>query len=1000
MGRFLCVHGHFYQPPRENPWSEGIEAQESAHPYHDWNARITAECYAPNAAARLFDGRGRIASIVNNYARMSFNFGPTLLAWLQAEAPAVYGAVLAADRASRERFSGHGGAMAQGYNHVIMPLANRRDKETQIVWGQRDFAQRFGRQAAGMWLPETAVDLESLDLMAAHGVRFTILEPHQARRVRALSPGSQTMPALSLAAHPAAGARGSAGSSGSFGSTGALGAAGSSGSDHAERGAPRGRHWRDVSDGSIDSTRPYLVKLPSGRRIALFFYDGPIARAVAFERLLESGEGFAGRLLAAAPAEGHDRLVHVATDGETYGHHHRYGEMALAYALRQIEEGGAATLTNYGEYLAAHPPVDQVEIVENSSWSCVHGVDRWREDCGCRIGGEAGWNQAWRAPLRQALDELRDEIAPLWEAAAGEIFAAPWQARDDYVTVLLDRSPAAVEAFLESHAAGAVPSGARRVRALALLEMQRHAMLMYTSCGWFFDDLGGLEAVQVLRYAARAAQLADELFGSHAERGLVRRLAWARSNDPRVGSGRDLYEARVLPSRVTAAQVAAHYAVRSLFGDLPNPVRLQGHEVARESHVVRAAAGDLPGAPAIEDRPAALPGVATSVDQPGDGQGAAIRTDGPAGACFAAGRLRIESLATGAAEAFCYAGLRYGGPQVAAGVRPLVTMEAGDRISGWESGDSAGEPIVRMAARDRSAALQEGDLTGALRPGAAAAALDLGVGDRAAIPGLAARTGISDDGCLMTEADFASAVSEIAAAFGEEDLARVVRLLDRHLCGAVHGLAALPDDERRRVVGEMEAAAAADVESVLRAVLRREAPLRRLAESAGVTQSVELRAAVEVVLNADLRQALGDGERDLRQLADLLEGAARRGIRLDPGLGAVLAGTLATLLERLLARPDDLALLGHAAARAVIARTAPFAVDLWQAQNLCHELREAAYAPRRAAAAAAGLGAGAAAGLAGGFAAGPCDAVGAPAAGTRWLDLFERLAEALSIGLP
>ena len=516
MARFVCVHGHFYQPPREDPWSGAIERQESAWPYHDWNARVAAECYGPNAAARILDGDGRVARVVNNYARISFDFGPTLLSWLERAQPAVYGAVLAADRDSRERFSGHGSAMAQAYNHLILPLANRRDKQTQIVWGLRDFEHRFARPAAGMWLPETAVDFESLDLLAAHGVRFTVLEPHQARRMR-----------------------------------------------------PPGGEWQEVPGGQIDGRRPYAVALPSGRRIAVFFYDGPLARAVAFERLLESGDRLADRLAGGAPEDGPDRLLHVATDGETYGHHHRHGEMALAWALHRIESEGSARLTNYAEYLAAHPPGDEVEIVERSSWSCVHGVDRWREDCGCRIGGRPGWDQAWRAPLRQALDELRDELAPLYEEAAGELLASPWEARDGYVAVLLDPSPAGVDAFLERHARGPTPSGGRRQRALALLELQRHAMLMYTSCGWFFDDLAGLEAVQVLRYAGRAAQLAGDLFGGDFERALLRRLAWARSNDPQAGTGRDLYQARVRPSRVgprredppAAADATAHAAV-------------------------------------------------------------------------------------------------------------------------------------------------------------------------------------------------------------------------------------------------------------------------------------------------------------------------------------------------------------------------------------------------------------------------------------------------------
>ncbi|MBV8201850.1 MAG: DUF3536 domain-containing protein [Acidobacteria bacterium] len=529
MGRRLCIHGHFYQPPREDPWSGRIEPQPSAHPYRDWNARINAECYGPNAAARILDGDGRVARIVNNYARMSFDFGPTLLAWLQAEAPEVYAAVIAADRQSRERFSGHGSAMAQGYNHVILPLANRRDKQTQIVWGLRDFEHRFGRPAAGMWLPETAVDRESLELLAAHGVRFTVLEPHQARRVRPLPAAEGEPPGPALAAGAAA------------------------------PGSPESpAEWRDTGGGGIDTSRPYAAMLPAGRRLAVFFYDGPLARAIAFEGLLSSGDRFAERLLAGAPHDGRaEALIHVATDGETYGHHHRHGEMALCYALQRIEDHGWATLTNYAEFLAAHPPVDEVEIVDNTSWSCVHGVDRWREDCGCRIGGHPGWNQAWRAPLRLALDELRDELGPLYEQAAGEIFESPWQARDASIALVLDPSPASADDFLARHARGGVPSGARRARALRLLEMQRHAMLMYTSCGWFFDDLAGLESVQVLRYAGRAAQLADELFGGHCERALLRRLAWARSNDPAAGTGRDLYEARVRPATAPARHAGA-----------------------------------------------------------------------------------------------------------------------------------------------------------------------------------------------------------------------------------------------------------------------------------------------------------------------------------------------------------------------------------------------------------------------------------------------------------
>ncbi len=478
MQRHLCIHGHFYQPPRENPWLEAVEVQESAFPYRDWNERITAECYAPNAASRILDG-GHAERIVNNYAWISFNFGPTLLAWLERQEPEVYRAILEADALSAERFSGHGSALAQAYHHLILPLANRRDKRTQIAWGLADFEHRFGRPAEGMWLPETAVDLETLDLLAEAGVRFTILEPRQARRVR-----------------------------------------------------PTGGEWQEVGEGGLDPARPYAVALPSGRRLAVFFYDGAISRAVAFEGLLNNGEHLAARLLSSLPADsGRDGLIHIATDGETYGHHHRFGEMALSYALHHIESNNWAKLTNYGEYLETHPPQHEVEIAENTSWSCAHGVERWRSDCGCRTGGEPGWTQAWRAPLRQALDWLRDELAVLYERAAGEIFPDPWRARDAYIQVILNR--------------GRLPDGPGRVRALALLEMQRHAMLMYTSCGWFFNDLAGIETVQILCYAGRALQLAEEVFEVALEEGFLRRLEHARSNAPEAGSGRDLYERQV-----------------------------------------------------------------------------------------------------------------------------------------------------------------------------------------------------------------------------------------------------------------------------------------------------------------------------------------------------------------------------------------------------------------------------------------------------------------------
>ncbi|MEW6156723.1 MAG: DUF3536 domain-containing protein [Verrucomicrobiota bacterium] len=514
MEKFICIHGHFYQPPRENPWLEEVELQDSAAPYHDWNERISAECYAPNTAARILDGDGRIERIVNNFSRISFNFGPTLLAWMQHRMPDTHEAIIEADRLSREHFSGHGSALAQAYNHIILPLANERDRHTQIVWGIRDFEFRFGRRPEGLWLAETAADGACLEMLAEHGIRFTILSPFQASRMREL--GS--------------------------------------------------RAWRDVNGGRIDPTRPYLVRFPSGRSLTVFFYDGPVSQAVAFEGLLNSGERFAHRLLSAFSDRRHrDQLVHIATDGESYGHHHAYGEMALAYALQYIERNRLARLTNYGEFLEHHPPTHEVQIHEPSAWSCSHGVRRWKENCGCNSGGHPGWQQHWRDPLRQAFDWLRDALALAYEAGMRQLgFADPWAARNDYIDVILDRHPEFVNQFFAKHLPAPL-AGADRVTCFKLLELQRHAMLMYTSCGWFFDELSGIETVQVIQYAARSLQLADELFAQDFESDFLERLSRARSNIPEHGDGRILFEKFVRPAVVDWAKVVAHYAISSLF---------------------------------------------------------------------------------------------------------------------------------------------------------------------------------------------------------------------------------------------------------------------------------------------------------------------------------------------------------------------------------------------------------------------------------------------------
>lgn len=542
--RTICVHGHFYQPPRENPWLETVEAQESAAPYHDWNERITAECYAPNSAARIVNHQNQIIRIVNNYARMSFNFGPTLLSWLEENAPRVHNAILQADRRSQNRFSGHGSAMAQVYNHLILPLASTRDKTTQIRWGIADFRHRFGRMPEGMWLPETAVDLESLDLMAQEGIRFVLLAPHQCARIRRL------------------GKRGSA-------------------------AATAGAAWTETANASVDTTRAYQVRLREGRSIAVFFYDGPRSRAIAFEGLLNSGEGFAQRLMSGFKAELDEaQIVHVATDGESYGHHHRYGEMALAWLLHWAQEqgrtGGVVRLTNYGEFLEQHLPQWEAEIVEDSSWSCAHGIERWRSNCGCN-GGKPGWNQKWRTPLREALDWLRDTMAPMMQEAGRALFNDFDAARNGYIEVVLDRSRESRDAFLAFHAKR-VLTDAERVRALRLMEMERHAQLMYTSCGWFFDDISGIETVQIIAYAGRVLQLASLVLGEKAaglEEQFVAKLAEAKSNVAEQQDGASIYNRLVRPLQVGLEQVAAHYAISSIFTSYPDETEVFCYTVRR-----------------------------------------------------------------------------------------------------------------------------------------------------------------------------------------------------------------------------------------------------------------------------------------------------------------------------------------------------------------------------------------------------------------------------------
>jgi alpha-amylase/alpha-mannosidase (GH57 family) len=775
MERYICIHGHFYQPPRENAWLEQIELQDEAYPYHDWNERITAECYAPNSVSRILDREGFITEVTNNYARISFDFGPTLLVWLEKYAPDVYQAVLDADRESKGRFSGHGSALAQAYNHMIMPLANRHDKYTQVRWGIHDFERRFGRRPEGMWLPETAVDLESLDIMAELGIQFTILAPRQASRVREI--GSEA--------------------------------------------------WEDVSGGHINPTMAYTLNTPSGRELSVFFYDDPISRAVAFEGLLSDGETFAHRLTDAFSEE-HDgyQCVNIATDGETYGHHHRFGDMALAFALHYIESNNLAQITNYGEFLEKHPPTHEVEIFENTSWSCVHGIERWRSDCGCNTGGHPKWNQAWRAPLRQAMDWLRDAVAPQYEEKARQFVKDPWVARDDYINVILDRTPENVRQFLSQHATHEL-SDSERISLIKLLELQRHAMLMYTSCGWFFDELSSIGTVQVIQYAGRVVQLAGELFGDNTELHFLEILALAKSNIQELGDGRTIYEKSVKPAMVDLIKLTAHYAISSLFEDYGEQVTIYCYSI------------DVADYQSVECGHTRL----------------------------AVGKATVTSEITQESGFLSFGVLHFGDHNVNAGIREY-------------QGDEAYQVMVQETTQTCTAA----------------------------------------------------------------DFPEVIRLLDKHFGTSTYSLRDLFQDEQRKVLDYVLESALVDIETAFRQLYEQHYPPMRFLADLGNPLPKAFHAAVEFIINADLRRALSGDTLEAERIQNLLDEANVWNVELDnEGLAYLFQQSLGGLMRRFKDSPEDIDLLKQLVGLVSLARSMPLTVDLWEIQNLYYEMLRGTY---------------------------------------------------------
>ena len=857
--RFVCVHGHFYQPPRENPWLETVEVQDSAAPYHDWNDRITAECYAPNGASRIQNKQNEIIRILNNYARMSFNFGPTLLSWLHDKAPRTYHMIIEADRVSATRYSGHGSALAQVYNHIIMPLANTRDALTQIRWGIADFEFRFGRKPEGMWLAETAANRKTLDLLAREGIQFTILAPVQCARVRKLAP-------------PASEASARARTDGDARSK-----------EKATSGEPSpAANWTETPNASVDPTQAYRVQLDEGRSLAVFFYDGPNSRAIAFEGLLDSGENFAQRLLSGfqkpngtgEPAQ----LSHVATDGESYGHHHKHGEMALSSAMHFIEDNGLARLTNYGEFLANFPPAWEAEIEENTSWSCAHGIERWRSDCGCN-GGKPGWNQRWRKPLREALDFLRDSTAPLAEELAAPLLNDLWTARDAYIQVVLDRSAESLTRFCSAQATHKLTPD-ERITVLELMELERHTQLMYTSCGWFFDEISGIETVQIIAYAGRVLQLAARLFGDTGralEAGFLRILAEAKPNVPEFKTGADIYTRYINGMKIGLEQVGAHYAISSIFRSYPEEGELFCFTLHRDTHEVFTS-----------------------------GRGK-----------VAVGRARVRSRITEENEEICYAVLHLGDQNLSAAVRRYTSKDI--------------EAFTAFSAEIR-AAIRKANLPEVIR-----------LIDRFFARGIERRARHADHIALDPASDeappHASAQDDTAPGPPQAPSAS-----DDAEGPIVYSLTSLFADEQHRILNTILNQTVGEMEDSLRKIYEDHASLLHFLTESGMSPPPALALAASFAINASLRRAIEREDFDSAEVADLLVRGNTDHVVLDTHILAFAAGQrMKRAMIRLEAAAESepevsLNALHAALDLARTIRSMPFEVTIWQAQNIWNDL--------------------------------------------------------------
>ncbi|MGL5254698.1 MAG: DUF3536 domain-containing protein [Brevinema sp.] len=523
MKNYFILHGHFYQPPRENPWTGFIDRQISAAPYTDWNVRIHQECYSSCGYAPVMSG-GCVSAIINCYEYLSFNFGPTLLEWMDVYAPDTIRRIIDADRISAARNHGHGNAIAQVYNHMIMPLSSIKDQYTQTIWGLEDFKRRFGRISEGIWLGETAINQTVAEVLVDNGVKFVILSPFQAQ-------------------------------------------------SYIENEATI-----DVEGGRIPTGRAYKLLTKNGP-LAVFFYDGPMASGVSFGDLLKDSNNLAGAVRSAfAGQQGDVKLVHTATDGEVYGHHKKFGNMALARFIDQNTRSPHPEFefTNYGAFLEENPPQLECALIPGnnnlgSSWSCAHGVGRWKEDCSCHTGGLDSWNQKWRAPLRDAFDFLRDAISEAAEKALSPLLTDVWGARNAYFQPYTLKTEESIREFLSTWQKKQLSSNERR-QVILMMEGLRFAMLMYTSCGWFFSDISGIETIQDLLYAQRAYECFEPYMDKSIYDKYLSILDQAQSNLTEQGSGKDILLKAIETFKIPPETLRRYLVIQAIESSSPELV--------------------------------------------------------------------------------------------------------------------------------------------------------------------------------------------------------------------------------------------------------------------------------------------------------------------------------------------------------------------------------------------------------------------------------------------